>query len=261
MTFKESHRLLLLTTVDNRRGPRGKMEFKKFLLFGDSITEFAFNSRANGDSLDQFALGAALCNAYTRKLDILQRGFSGYNSRWGLKILPEVLKNEENIVLSTIFFGSNDACLGGHQRVPLEEYVSNTRKMISLLKSKDIKPILVGPALVDQQKFEAPRQDEVAKGYIRTNESFQNYSKALQKLSKEENLPFVDLNTTFRQEAGENWRVLLVDGLHFSGKGYEIFFQQLMKTIEEFYPELAPENIPTKLPAWREVAEDGSNLF
>lgn len=237
------------------------MDYKKFLLFGDSITEFAFNSRAQEGESDQFALGAALCNDYTRKLDIVQRGFSGYNSRWGLKILPRVLENEQNIVLSTIFFGSNDACLGGHQRVPMEEYASNTRKMISMLREKNIKPILVGPGLIDQERFEAPRKEEVERGYIRTNESFEAYSNKLQQIATEDKIPFVDLNTAFRREGGENWRDLFRDGLHFSGKGYEIFYNELLKSIRIHYPELAPECIPTRLPGWRDVAEDGSNVL
>lgn len=51
------------------------MVYKKFLMFGDSITEFAFNSRpSSGESPgDEFTLGAALTNVYTRKLAISQR--------------------------------------------------------------------------------------------------------------------------------------------------------------------------------------------
>lgn len=237
------------------------MDYPKFLLFGDSIIQFAYNSKVEGDEVEQFALGAALCNAYTRKMDIVQRGFSGYNSRWGLMLLPKILEAEQNIALSTIFFGSNDACLAGNQRVPLDEYVSNTKKMISMLKAKKIKPILIGPGLIDREKFEAPRADQVKQGCIRTNENFEAYSNALDKIAQEEKIPLVNLNTAFRREGGDNWRDLLRDGLHLSGKGYEIFYNELLKSIEEFYPELAPENIAMKLTPWREVKPDGSNIL
>lgn len=236
------------------------MDFSKFLLFGDSITEFAFNSRMEEGKPDQFVLGAALCNAYTRRMDIVQRGFSGYNTRWGLKVLPAVLESEDRVVLSTIAFGSNDLCLGGTQRVPEEEYISNVKQMVSILKAKGIKPILVGPALIDQKRFESVRQEEVQKGYVRTPEQFKLYSGLLHKVSNDEKVPMVDLNNAFQREAGDNWQELLSDGLHYSGKGYKIFFDELMATVREFYPELAPENIQRKLPEWRDVLEDGSNV-
>lgn len=237
-----------------------RMDFKKFLLFGDSITEFAFNTRMEECKPDQFVLGAALCNAYAKKLDVVIRGYSGYNSRWGLKILPKILGNERNISLGTIFFGSNDSCLGGHQKVPLHEYKSNIREMLSMFKANNIKPILIGPALYDRERFEAPRQEEIKKGYIRTPENFKLYSDALQKIAQEERIPYVNLNTAFQKKGGDNWKELLCDGLHFSGKGYEVFFNELMEAIRSFYPEYSPESLEYNLPEWRDVAEDGSNL-
>ena len=119
------------------------LKYERFLLFGDSITEFAFNTRMSDDGKDEFSLGAALVNAYTRKLDIVQRGFSGFNSRWALKLLPEILKNETNIVMSTIFFGSNDSCYAEQQHVPLPEFEQNIRKLVHMLKEKNIKPCLL----------------------------------------------------------------------------------------------------------------------
>ncbi|QLL33941.1 hypothetical protein HG536_0F02660 [Torulaspora globosa] len=237
------------------------MNYNKFLLFGDSLTEFAFNSWMEEGKPDQFVLGAALCNAYTRRMDIVQRGFSGFNSRWGLKVLPGILESECGIVVSTIAFGSNDLCLGGHQKVPEEEFVSNIKKMILLLKAKDIKPILVGPALIDQERFEASRQEEVQKGYVRTPERFKLYSELLHKVADEEDVPMVDLNVAFQREGGDKWQELLSDGLHYSGSGYKIFFDELMATIRKFYPEYAPEKMQRKLPEWRNVLEDGSNVL
>ncbi|QLQ78408.1 hypothetical protein HG537_0A06550 [Torulaspora globosa] len=237
------------------------MNYDKFMLFGDSLTEFAFNSKMEEDKSDQFVLGAALCNTYTRRMDILQRGFSGFNSRWGLKVLPSILESERGIVVSTIAFGSNDLCLGGHQKVPEEEFLSNIKQMVALLRAKGIKPILVGPALIDQERFEASRQEEVQKGYIRTQERFKLYSELMHKVADQENVPMVDLNVAFQRKGQDNWRELLSDGLHYSGNGYKIFYDELMAIIRKFYPEYAPENIQRKLPEWRNILEDGSNVL
>lgn len=53
------------------------MDYEKFLLFGDSITEFAFNTRPTEDGKDQYALGAALVNEYTRKWIFFKEGSKG----------------------------------------------------------------------------------------------------------------------------------------------------------------------------------------
>ena len=76
----------------------------QFLLFGDSITQRSFQYGG---------WGAHLANAYQRKVDVLNRGYSGYNSRWALQLLDRVLPAEKagKILLATVFFGANDAAL------------------------------------------------------------------------------------------------------------------------------------------------------
>ena len=67
---------------------------------------------------------------WVRRIEVLNRGFGGYNSRWGLKILNgAVVAARPDIVI--IFFGANDAVDPQvPQSVPLEEYTSNLREMI-----------------------------------------------------------------------------------------------------------------------------------
>ncbi|SCU93360.1 LAMI_0E14092g1_1 [Lachancea mirantina] len=237
------------------------LDYKKFLLFGDSITEFAFNTRADSGLPEQFSLGAALVNAYTRKLDIVQRGFSGYTSRWGLKLLPKILENEgPNVVMTTIFFGSNDAVQAGPQAVELSEFKKNINSLTQLMLDKGIKPILIGPALHDKEVWEPTKPQEVSMGYVRSSEANRIYADAVSDVAAENKVPFVDLHKAFTEKGGDHWQELLLDGVHFSGKGYEVFFDELLKAIRGWYPELAPERIPYKLPNWREVKNDGSNL-
>ncbi|SCW02311.1 LAFE_0F03642g1_1 [Lachancea fermentati] len=236
------------------------LKYQKFLLFGDSITEFAFAS-SRLPNFDEFSLGAALVNTYTRRMDIIQRGFSGYNSRWALKIIPQILEQAgPDIVMATLFFGTNDAALGGSQRVDLPEFKLNMKKMVKILKDRGIRPILVGPALHDKNNWEPRKPEEVAAGFVRSNENNKLYSDAGEKLAKEERIPFVNLYQAFSSERNDSWQSLLSDGIHFTGKGYEVFFNELMKVIEESYPEYSPQNMEYKLPEWREVDEKGSVL-
>lgn len=52
-----------------------------------------------------------------RKCDVLNRGLSGYNSRWAKMILPRLINCQNtadtNIAAVTVFFGANDCALEG----------------------------------------------------------------------------------------------------------------------------------------------------
>ncbi|VFV29820.1 isoamyl acetate-hydrolyzing [Lynx pardinus] len=79
----------------------------RVLLFGDSITQFSFQ---------QGGWGASLADKLVRKCDVLNRGFSGYNTRWAKIILPRLIKKGTGLdspVAVTIFFGANDSALKG----------------------------------------------------------------------------------------------------------------------------------------------------
>lgn len=52
----------------------------QIILFGDSITQQSFSQERG------FAFGAELSNQYVRKLDVINRGFSGYNTAQALKV-------------------------------------------------------------------------------------------------------------------------------------------------------------------------------
>ncbi|KAI9868767.1 MAG: hypothetical protein M1813_004618 [Trichoglossum hirsutum] len=100
-----------------------------------------------------FALAPALQQAYIRRLDVVNRGFSGYNTDQALRVLPKIMPDPEQtrvrlmvrlclgrgrIVLLTkskaILFGSNDACFSeaqNGQHVPLDKYKKNLVKLLS----------------------------------------------------------------------------------------------------------------------------------
>jgi lysophospholipase L1-like esterase len=110
----------------------------KIVLLGDSLTQLSFEG-----------WGAALANAYQRRCDILNRGYSGYNTKMYLEhIMPRLLggdgEDEEDegdvswtsVALCIIFFGANDAALkevDPHHHVPLYEYGQNLIDMIDLI--------------------------------------------------------------------------------------------------------------------------------
>ena len=76
----------------------------QIILFGDSITQFSFQTGG---------WGAALANEYQRHADVVVRGYSGYNTRWALELLPSLFPADcpaaQTPALVTVFLGANDA--------------------------------------------------------------------------------------------------------------------------------------------------------
>lgn len=108
----------------------------KIYLFGDSITEFSF---------DEGGWGASLANHFARTVDVVLRGYGGYNTRWALQVLEKVFLRVEGggePLAVTVFFGANDACLpdryAAFQHVPLHEYKHNLHSIVSFLKVRSI---------------------------------------------------------------------------------------------------------------------------
>lgn len=76
----------------------------------------------NGSKLAKFCSGGQrrgvlfdMCLCF-RKCDVVNRGLSGYNTRWAKLILPRLISKStgaESTVAVTIFFGANDSALKG----------------------------------------------------------------------------------------------------------------------------------------------------
>lgn len=50
---------------------------------------------------------------YHAQVDVVNRGHSGYNSRWGLKVFEQMMQqlSGQQVVLLTICLGANDAAI------------------------------------------------------------------------------------------------------------------------------------------------------
>lgn len=156
--------------------------------------------------------------------------------------------------LVVIFFGTNDAAQNEHQHVPIERYTENIRYQALEASKKNVPIILVGPAVVDEHKTGGDRA-------TLTNLA---YSDAVANVAKELKLPFVDLWHAFLEAKGwkegdpipgklgdqtdKNLDDLLTDGIHFSGKGYRVWYDSLREAIRRELPALRTENLPTVLP-------------
>ena len=119
-----------LASLMLRRGSKARPS-SRFVLLGDSITQYSF---AEG------GFGAMIADRYQRRVDVCCRGYSGYNSRWVLELLPNICDRSggDSVTrLVVVFFGANDSSLPEHnlrQHVPLGEYADNLKAIAAALR-------------------------------------------------------------------------------------------------------------------------------
>ena len=116
----------------------------RLVLLGDSITQQSF-------SLERHGWGAALADLYQQKVDVINRGASGYNTRWTLSCLPSLIpENEPAPLVTVVFFGANDAAAPGlpgtlsTQHVPVDEYELNLVKIVTHIKRLGCRHVFIG---------------------------------------------------------------------------------------------------------------------
>ncbi|KAI1895888.1 hypothetical protein AGOR_G00111390 [Albula goreensis] len=216
------------------------------VLFGDSITQFSF--QANG-------WGAEIANKLVRKCDVVNRGLSGYNTRWAKIALPRVIHNigiDSNIAAVTIFFGANDCSLpepNPQQHVPLQEYTQNLKDMVAHLTTVGVsadKVILITPPPLHEPDWEKECR---MKGcpLNRLNSVAGQYAQACVEAAGQCGVEVLDLWTLMQKE-GQDFTVYLSDGLHLSDRGNEFVALHLWNLLERRLDAL-----PMILPYWGDV--------
>ncbi|KAJ2652321.1 isoamyl acetate-hydrolyzing esterase [Coemansia sp. RSA 1250] len=189
--------------------------YDTLLVFGDSITQFGSSPGISG-------FVSHLSGFYSRRMDVLNRGFSGYNTRDALRIVSHVFPKTNNMSLSAkwawrdftipdapkppqlciIFFGANDARFAPYtQHVPLNEFSINLRKLVSLLRSPESEYyspstrilFVTPPAIGDKMVEEISRRDGHAPD--RKNKVTRLYADAVKETGKDLGIPVVDIWT------------------------------------------------------------------
>ncbi|XP_064412466.1 isoamyl acetate-hydrolyzing esterase 1 homolog isoform X2 [Latimeria chalumnae] len=190
-----------------------------------------------------------------RKCDVLNRGLSGYNTKWAQIILPQIVNESTdppNIAAITIFFGANDSSLKDEnpkQHVPVEDYAQNLKSMIQYLKSINItedKVLLITPPPLQESAWE---KECIAKGckLNRLNSVTGEYAKACVQVAEECGTDVLDL-WTLMQKDNQDISVYLCDGLHLSEKGNQFVALTLWPLLQQKVASL-----PCILPYWGNV--------
>ncbi|KAF2240448.1 SGNH hydrolase [Trematosphaeria pertusa] len=245
--------------------------YDQFILFGASIMEQA-STQERG-----FALAPALQQAYIRRLDVVNRGFSGFNTDQALRVLPKIIPDPDQtrVRFMVILFGSNDACFAeaqNGQHVPLAQYKKNLVELLTHPAIQAHKPrlLLVTPPPIEERRLEHRVRSQGYSKLNRSNVVTKQYAEASREVAGDMGVACVDLWTAFMSRTGwqpgdplygsqdlpENdaIRSLIHDGLHFTPEAYKIFYDEVVKTIAKTWPDQLPDQLPYVIPAWDDGA-------
>lgn len=230
--------------------PSSRPSRAKILLFGDSLTQTSFEGWAS-----------RLADAYQRRADVINRGMSGYNTRWYLRYandsgLWDEVSPPDSVALIIILFGSNDAAIPTeqpHSHVPLDEYTSNLQTLIQLCHQHypQAALLLMTPPPVHHEQrlaYQIKRYGTLATGRLeRTLEYTGLYAQACREVAYKYQIPLVDLYMIMQQQPQPSssssshlsWSDFFTDGLHFSKTGQEVVYHAIMTmTIQQQLPSL-----------------------
>jgi lysophospholipase L1-like esterase len=226
---------------------------KRAILFGDSITQEACDPALQG-------WVSSLTAYWIRRIDVVNRGFGGYTSRWGLKLYESVVLDQRPDIVF-LFFGANDAVVAEHaQHVPLAEYKQNLSIMVRKALSMSITVFLLTPPPVYEPVLEL-RNKEKGKKLLtdRVNSNTLRFVNACKAVGKEFDVPVIDNWTTMGGDSAERGDYLR-DGLHLNEQGNRQVFRNIVGLIGDKFQHLRPENVKLFQPHWSEIVENESIL-
>lgn len=238
-----------------------------FVGFGDSITQRGWSP---GGWL------ARLSDLYGRRADVLNRGYSGYNTTFALALLPRLVEDLRGRggappALAILFFGANDAALpgrgSGRQHVPLGEYEKAleaiARGLLAAAPDGGAGAgalVVAAPPPVDEQA-RVLAKPEFGGVPERTDAVAREYADAAGRVAARlaaERAPvaFLDTHAAFSARGPDGptgWKALLSDGLHFGPAGEEAFYDALVDAVDKAFPSLSKTSLPYDVAEWFDI--------
>ncbi|GAA5880735.1 hypothetical protein JCM3774_005694 [Rhodotorula dairenensis] len=220
------------------------------VLFGDSITQGAWVPGGTG---------AALAHVYQRKLDVLNRGFSGYNIL--RQFIPRRDERLPEIALFCVWFGANDAALPpSPQALTIAEFKSNLGKILDSLRSPDspnyspkTQLLLITPPPVDASVRTADlAARDPPRGPDRDAERTRLFAEAVKDVARDCKLPILDAWSLVDAAASRDGGLgkYLRDGLHLTAAGYQVVTDGLFNLIASELPHLHWSRLDQVFPHW-----------
>jgi len=224
-----------------------------------------------------------MCRAYSRKLDVLNRGFGGYNTIWAEHLFDQIFAKKEDaahvpvVRMVTIWFGTNDSVLPSkEQYTPIDVFVSIMDKFLENLTSPSspyavastpVSIILItpGPMLFSLMGGGKPtfRSMERTKEFVDAVLSIGQRWKGIEGRQNTSGwkIATVNLWDAMVRDAGgmgEELAPYLTDGLHFSSKGYGVLWREIERVVKTDFRGRGLDfdditDLPFRVPWWQFV--------
>ena len=201
----------------------------RIIVFWDSIWEWFYDYKkwgwGNRLKLHFFKKGT--------EIEVTNASIAGYTSKNILDHFENILqaftarqegKEKETDIIFAI--GINDSCFFDKnctkQNVTLKDFETNIRQILQLALSKTwVKRIyFINNILVDESKLNPACWGE----YYYKNSEIKKYNEVLQNITKEYNLPLIDIENLIEKEN-------LPDGIHPNAKGHKNIYRLIKKNL------------------------------
>ncbi|GBF95364.1 isoamyl acetate-hydrolyzing esterase [Raphidocelis subcapitata] len=222
------------------------------VVFGDSLTEMGTSTPGGWVT--------GLAAMYSRRADILNRGFGGYTSKQAVQIVPEVADSisHKRTALAVVWWGANDAVNPqgpqAFMHVSLEDYATNLKTIVAKFKAAGVQNVmLVTPPPVDDAKRAAATPGFPPDRLISITEK---YADAAVAAGAEAGVPvlnvFREIQSAFPDRAWSE-KLMQADGLHFNEEGNKWIANLMNNFIWSNVPAARTEALPYHHPSWEEV--------
>jgi isoamyl acetate esterase len=161
-------------------------------LLGDSLTE---------RSTEPSGWGAQLSHWYSRKADVIVRGYSGYNVR-ALQLLLRkqgglpLMRADGKKSLVILWIGANDAAkkdICPEQHVPLSAYRDGVQSILKQFLDEGHVPVLMTPPAVDIDAWNSDCSGNARPLNSRSNETTGLYAAACMEVAEKLSVQVIDL--------------------------------------------------------------------
>lgn len=194
-------------------------------IFGDSITYGAFDPEKGGwanrlrlhlDSKDDF------------EDEVYNLGVSGDNTEGLLERFDSEAKfREPGFLIFAIGVNDSQYVISEKQnRVTIEKFEQNIKELISKAKIITDKILFIGLTPVDEAKT-TPIPWNTDKMY--KNEYVEKYNSKIKEVCENERVDFIDI---FSGMMKEDYKTMLIDGLHPDSKGHEWIANRIINEIK-----------------------------
>ena len=197
--------------------------------------------------------------AWRTSADVINRGYSGYNSALLLADLPEILSTlrRSDVSVVVISLGANDAVAPGERtHVPISQFSENMTQILSQLEQAcpKAKVVLMSPYGLDEKQWQATvakqsgkRRDGTERSLARTLE----YAAALDKVSSLfKRAAFLDVAYKIKYEMSSTMMEMQNphrDGLHYTRAINIFLYRKLVALLSDKF-DLSPSKVPRHRP-------------